>query len=583
MIAARRALGPVLAVSVVALAAVTVMVGVDQGAPSSFLVTDTAIGLLFAIAGLVAWERRPEARSGPLLLAAGALWFVGSYAPTSLVPYAVLGFAFERYYDLVLAVLVLTFPDVPPTRERKVLLWLLAAAYVARSAARLFIDCGCVANPFAMVEDQSLFETTQVLTSAVIVAAALGVAVSALRRLLRAGPALRRVLQPIVAAGVAAALVAAWDSSDLITFIATGDGLVRAPEPWREIISWAILGVVGLIPLGFLAGTLRLRLAHGAIAPLALELDRGTDPLRLQLALRHALGDPSLELAIWDRDRAEWRHSDGRRVAELTEDDVRTVTRIDRDDEPIAALLHDRALREDPGLVAAATAVLRLAVENERLAGDVRHQLEEVRASRARLVEAAEAERRRIERNLHDGAQQRLIGVALVLREARTEARRNVPDAPFLHRLDDTADELLAAIDELRELARGIHPTLLTDAGLDAAVTSLARRSAVAVELDIELDGRLPAPVETTAYYVVAEALANVSRHARARSATVRLRQRAAQLQVEVIDDGDGGAAPRPGSGLSGLVDRLDAVAGSLHVDSPPGCGTRLRAVIPCG
>lgn len=198
-------------------------------------------------------------------------------------------------------------------------------------------------------------------------------------------------------------------------------------------------------------------------------------------------------------------------------------------------------------------------------------------------MEAAEDERRRIERDLHDGAQQRLIGVALSLQEARAEARRHTPDAPFLRPLDDTADELLAAVDELRELARGIHPAILTEDGLGVAVTSLTRRAAVPVQLDLSLDGRLPPTIEATAYYVVAEALTNVTRHARARNVTVWISHQDELLEVEVGDDGDGGVDARLGSGISGLIDRLEAVSGSLEIHSPPGGGTRLRAVIPCG
>ena len=210
-------------------------------------------------------------------------------------------------------------------------------------------------------------------------------------------------------------------------------------------------------------------------------------------------------------------------------------------------------------------------------------QLDRVRASRARLVEASESERRRIERDLHDGAQQRLVAVALALQEARAEAARQSPNVEFLQRLDETADELLAAIDELRELARGIHPAVLTDDGLEMAVTSLARRARLPIEVDITLDGRLPAAVEATAYYVVAEGLTNVTRHARARSAVIRIAQRHGHLEIDISDDGDGGADACGGSGLRGLADRLDAISGTLQIDSPPHRGTRLRADIPCG
>jgi len=573
----------VFALVVVALAVLTAVVGAGQGAPTRFLVLDTVFGLVFVVAGLIAWERRPEVQVGPLLVLAAALWFVGSYAPTGLVPASTLGFAFERYYDLILAYLVLTFPDIKLSARHRVVLGVMGGAYVVRSASRLLIDCVCMPNPFAVVEDPILFERTQAVTTAVIAGAALTVVALAAARLRDAGPATRRILRPVVAAGVVAALVAAWDAFDLIAFITTSQGLLRFSEPWSEIASWTIIAAVSLVPLGFLAGVVRLRIRHGPLAPLALELDRSLDPKRLELALRHALGDPSLKLLRGGRDTASWLDAHGVSVAPPKEDHSVAVTTLERDGETIAAIVHDRVLREDPGLVAAATAVLRLAVENERLTAEVREQLASVRASRARLVGAAEAERRRIERDLHDGAQQRLISVALSLQEARIEARRHIPDAPFLRQLDDMADELLAAVDDLRELARGIHPAVLTEDGLGVAVTSLARRATVPVELDIALNGRLPPTIEATGFYVVAEALTNVTRHARARSVTVRVSNHDKLLEVEVGDDGDGGADARLGSGISGLIDRLEAVSGSLQIHSPPGGGTRLRAVIPCG
>lgn len=583
VIASRSSARRILALVVVAFAVTTGAVGARQGAPTRFLVLDTTFGLVFVIAGLIAWERRPEVRSGPLLVLSGALWFVGSYAPAGVVPASTLGFAFERYYDLILAYLALSFPDAALSGRQRLVLGIMGGAYVVRTASRLLIDCACMPNPFAVVEDPILFDRVQLVTSAVIAGAALTVATLAAARLRSSGPATRRILRPVVIAGVVAALVAAWDAVDLIVFITTGDGLLRFPEPWNEIASWTIIAAVSLVPLGFLAGVVRLRIGHGPLAPLALVLDRSLDPGRLELALRHALGDPSLELLLWDREAAAWLDARGVSVTPPEEDSSVALTTLERDGEPIAAIVHDRVLREDPGLVAATTAVLRLAVENERLTAEVRDQLASVRASRARLVEAAEAERRRIERDLHDGAQQRLIGVALSLQEARAEARDHAPDAPFLRQLDETADELLAAIDELRELARGIHPAILTEDGLGVALTSLARRAAVPVELDLALDGRLPPTIEATAYYVVAEALTNVTRHARARSVTIRVSNHDELLKVEVGDDGEGGADARLGSGISGLIDRLEAVSGSLEIHSPPGAGTRLQVVIPCG
>jgi PAS domain S-box-containing protein len=206
---------------------------------------------------------------------------------------------------------------------------------------------------------------------------------------------------------------------------------------------------------------------------------------------------------------------------------------------------------------------------------------EELRASRVRIVQAADAARRRIERDLHDGAQQRLVAMALDVRLARARVERDPTEAaPYLQRL---GEELAEASNELRELARGIHPAVLTDHGLGPAIEALVARSPVAVDVLAVPGGRLPSATEITAYYTVAEALTNVAKYARASRATVRLEQEDGALVVEVRDDGVGGAMASTGSGLSGLADRVAAVDGTLAVESPPGAGTSLRAVVPLG
>jgi PAS domain S-box-containing protein len=204
---------------------------------------------------------------------------------------------------------------------------------------------------------------------------------------------------------------------------------------------------------------------------------------------------------------------------------------------------------------------------------------EELRASRIRIVEAADAARRKIERDLHDGAQQRLVSLALDVRLARSRVRMDPESAePFLERL---GQELAEASAELRELARGIHPAVLTERGLAAAVEALASRATVPVEIDELPAERLPPAVEATAYFTIAEALTNVAKYAQATHATVRVARENGAVVVEVADDGVGGASPENGSGLSGLTDRVGACEGSLSVTSPPGKGTRVRAVLP--
>ncbi len=204
---------------------------------------------------------------------------------------------------------------------------------------------------------------------------------------------------------------------------------------------------------------------------------------------------------------------------------------------------------------------------------------EQLATSRARIVEAADAERRRIERNLHDGAQQRLVSLALILREAESKLEREPDTVRAL--LSGAREELSLAIEELRELARGIHPAILTDRGLRVAVEGLARRAPMPVLLVDVPAGRLPQPIEEAAYYLVAEALTNSARHARADEVTVRVQSDNGHLAVEVADDGIGGGELRNGSGLCGLRDRFEALGGTLDVDSPPGDGTRVRGELP--
>ena len=257
------------------------------------------------------------------------------------------------------------------------------------------------------------------------------------------------------------------------------------------------------------------------------------------------------------------------------------MTLVGREDEPLAAIVHDPALLEQPELLEAVVRVLRLALENERLESQLREQLQAVTESRERIVTAAEDERRRLERDLHDGAQQRLIGVMLALQQARASADADAVPEALREQLDNAASETTEAINELRELARGIHPAILEDEGLGAAVTALARRAGIPVDVRLDLDGRLPRLVESTAYFTIAEALTNTQRHARASHATVRVAHAGDALELEVSDDGQGGADAARGSGLSGLADRVMAVGGRLEVDSEAGGGTRIRATIP--
>jgi signal transduction histidine kinase len=296
------------------------------------------------------------------------------------------------------------------------------------------------------------------------------------------------------------------------------------------------------------------------VSALVVELEHAA-PSGLRDALARALGDPTLEVAF----------------SAPAESDGRAVTRLEHDGALVAALVHDPALLDEPELIEGAAAAARIALENARLNAELRAQLALVKESRARIVAATDAERRRIERDLHDGAQQRLVTLALELRSAQG---RLGPDGREL--LDSAVAQLQDAVGELRELAHGVHPALLTERGLAAALESLAIRAPLPVVVEDAPPGRLAPEVEAAAYFVVSEGLANVFKHAGAASATVGARRENGRLLVEVADDGIGGAGLDAGSGLRGLADRVEALGGALAVDSPRDGGTRLRAEIPC-
>jgi signal transduction histidine kinase len=252
---------------------------------------------------------------------------------------------------------------------------------------------------------------------------------------------------------------------------------------------------------------------------------------------------------------------------------------VEREGHRVAALVHDASLRDDPALVEAVSAAAGLALENERLQAELRARLDDLQGSRARIVEAADDERRRIERNLHDGTQQRLVSVSMALGLAESKLER---DSEAGRILEEARQALGAALQELRELSQGIHPGILSERGLGMALRELAYHAPVAVDLRVELDERLPEAVEVASYYVVAEALANIAKYASATEVTVSVDREDGRAFVRVADDGVGGADPARGSGLRGLADRVEALGGILVLESPSGEGTRLRAEIPC-
>ncbi len=536
--------------------------GVHEHVAGTRIAADLALAWALAAVFVVVVER-PRRRGAGWPLAAAAFAVLGADLEwsTSRVPWTI-GFVLAGLWVAFLARLVLAFPEgrpwSPPAR------FAIGGTFVVTLGGQL---AGLFVSPDARdllsgTSQQSVahaIDRFQEIAGAVLGLLVLGLV---LRRLRGVRGLARRSQGPLLAAAAVSTLVGlVW-----LGWVIATDGSATSIETIARATAVSI-------PAGVLAGITWSRLRRPQASELVVEL-RTQTPATMGERLARALGDPTLEVAY--RIESGYVDASGRPV-ELPEGSDRAVTAVTVDGETVAVLIHDPALLDDPALVESVRATAALVLENERLAAEVRSQLVEVRASRGRIVAAADAERLRIERNLHDGAQQRLVTLLLAL---GLEANRVDPDvAEVLLRARDEVEEAIA---ELRELARGIHPTLLRDEGLQAGVEALARRAPLPVSVSGAVRDRLPDPIELAAYFVVSEAVTNIVKHTSATHASILLDQRPGRLSVTVSDDGSGSARIVPGSGLAGLRDRLEALDATLTVDSRPGHGTTVRAEFPC-
>jgi signal transduction histidine kinase len=369
-----------------------------------------------------------------------------------------------------------------------------------------------------------------------------------------------------VTGGITAALLAAMLIADQASA-----GITRGLDSAERV-------ALATVPLAYLFGLFQTRLARVGLGELVVELGNNPEQGQLRDALARALRDPSLELGYWMPAAQEYVDVQGKQV-DVVPTATRAVTILERRGEKVAALVHDAALREDPTLLDAVSSAAGLALDNERLLAELRTQLAETRDSRARIVDAADTERRRLERNLHDGAQQRLVTLALHLRMAQ-ESLRDDPTAAGAM-LDGVGQDLKLALQELRELARGLHPAILTERGLAPALQSIATRAPFKIEITGVPHQRLPAVIEAAIYYVVAETLTNAAKHAGASEAHVELSTTGDTVTVQIRDNGGGGANLADGSGIRGLSDRVEALGGRLELQSPIGAGTVVKAELP--
>ena len=519
--------------------------------------------------GLRAWQRRPDNRFGALLVAMGfAYCLSGLIVTTDPWPF-IAGLLVIAVPYAILFHILLAFPSgrlgTPGDRALAGASYLMAtvgwwACLVIEDTAAF----GLPANPLLITAEPDLFDVLSRLRLAIVAVLIAILGIVLVRRWLTVTRPQRRALTLVYASGgLVLGLYAVWavfGALDVLT--GTQETLERA-----RVIALAT------VPFAFLAGLLRARVVGAnAVNELVARLGAGGGDLRQALA--DALRDPSLEVAFPRPEHDEWVDSRGE---VMTLPGANRCTPVEHDGHPIAMLLHDPSLADEPELVHAVGGAAALALENERLTADLRATVSELRASRARIVESADNARRQIERDLHDGAQQRLVALALSLRLARSK----VHEDEALHALEEASQNLDEAIKELRELARGIHPAVLSDRGLGSALEALAARMPLPIEIGDVPDQRLPARVEAAAYFVVAEAITNVARYASASHARVELSCDDGDLLVEVVDDGVGGADPAKGSGLRGLTDRIAALDGRLDVSSPPGEGTVVRATLP--
>ena len=772
------------------------------------------VGLTFVGAGLYAWHRRPENRTGPLMALVGYTWFFGGLLESDNAWLFTAGLVLGTANFAFLVWLVLAYPT--GRLETRLNRALVAAAFVLTIGGSLLLslfedepisDCAnCPQNALLVADYERIAGAIAAALVASSVVALLLIVLVLARRWRAASRPLRRALAHVFfTGGITMVLVCA---------LLVADTLETGAD---EILYWVLLGSLLSVPIGFLLGLLRSRLARAGVSRLVVELGERTGPAELRDAIARALNDPSLEIGYWLREQNSFVDDAGRPLDPPPPGGTRTSTVVERRGRPVACLLHDSVLKDDPALLEAVTAAAGLALENERrlqalaaserrtralldaipdlmfrirrdgtyvdfevksedslatppdqiigrtvrerlppnvadllmgsieravdgegvqtceydlvVAGRLRHfegrvaasggdevllivreitarkeaqaaleaerdlvrtivdtapsvfcgvdsegriirynrtlerlsgipdddrtrgrlfwevfvvpedaeeyerqwragvagdtaehqsrfrtadggeavvawtvrwypgeggadrylisgmdvtvrkqQEEELRASRARLVEAGDQERRRLERNLHDGAQQRLVSLSLALRLAKSRLKASPDEADRM--LELAGEELNRALEELRELARGIHPAVLTDRGLAPALEALAARSPVPVDVQTP-DERLPQQVEAAAYFLVSEALANVAKYAQASSVAVNVERSDGRVVVEVSDDGVGGADPDTGSGIRGLADRVSALDGRLDVESPRGGGTRIRAEIP--
>jgi signal transduction histidine kinase len=555
------------------------------GLSTAAAVVELAAGWTLIAAGLVSWSRRPAWPAGPLAVVAGLAWFAPDWIGWQTGPGAVraLALAAAGVSAAAFVHLALGAPTgaISSRSSRAVVTATWALTAFVGAGRVLFYDpladpscvTWCSLNPLLADGDRSFARTLDRVELALAVVALFAVVVSGARRLARASPAARRSVWPVVVpAGV---FLGAWALRVIVVVLTPGE------EPRRPVLTAAF--AVRAAALVMLAAGLSWALGRAArsaraVRRLAREPGTAAPERSLEAALVDATGDSSLRVAFPLLDGERWIDGQGMPVDVTRPGSNTAVTTVLREGQPVAAVMHDPAILDGAALAREIGTAAQLAVDNERLRAETRLRVRELRASRSRIVETGDIERRRLERDLHDGAQQRLVGLSVALRIART-ALEDERDRIAIASLEDADAGLQRAIAELRELAHGIHPVELSEEGLAAAIDALADRAPILVDsLPAE---HLPAAVETAAYVLVEDLVRRAGARQDGTILSVAARRANGRLVV-VVDDPGETSRDRAAADLLDVRDRIGALEGRLLIEALSPAGVRVEAELPC-
>ena len=539
----------------------------------------------FLISGAIAARRRPDVATGALMYAFAVLYAADAAAAETLVPWRwTVGILAVELWLPVLAALALGFPAgrVTGFASRAVVALACAVMLVAKPIVLLWAGPGAICatcppagNVFMTGPPPFDFAAFYELYSVAVHVVIGGVLVLLLVRFARSSRPARAAMASLLLP------MAALAAKLLLDELYLRERLLYAADVFALITTPNTI-LFAAVPLGYLTAVSRASGRRAAVEQLIIEIE-GSHGTELTAAIGRALRDPCLRIGYWAEQLGRYVSAQGEEIELPGPGAARAATVVHGGDGPLAVMLHDPALLSQPALLESVSAAARLALENERLRAEVRAQLAEVVRSRARIVEATDSERRRIERDLHDGAQQRLVSLRIALAMLKGAGGPGADHAELDELIAELDCHAVEAIGALRDLAHGIHPSLLADEGLEPALEALAQRAPVPVALGAMPGRRADPTIEIAAYYVCSEAIVNAAKHSGAGGVRVDVENGGRALTVRIRDDGCGGARIEAGSGLRGLQDRVEAVGGSLSISSDAGHGTTVTAVFPGG